>query len=121
MSMIQKRESLAQYLLGPIGYFNSKHNRVNTADILLKVTFMFLQVIDLVLTVIAARYGFPELNPFMRMSLTSVEKLAIFKFGIPMLIAWFVPGLLLIPAILLLGVVVGWNMKELISLAIAYY
>jgi hypothetical protein len=118
---MEKRMSIGQYLLGPIGYITSKHNRGNKVAIILKGVFMFLQVIDLVLTVIAARYGFPELNPFMRMSLTSVEKLAIFKFGIPMLIAWFVPGLLLIPAILLLGVVVGWNLKELISLAIAYY
>jgi hypothetical protein len=113
--------SIGQYIIGPVGYITSKKNRGNKTDIILKATFMFLQVIDLVLTVIAARYGFPELNPFMRMSLTSVEKLAIFKFGLPMLIAWFVPGLLLIPAILLLGAVVGWNTKELISLALAYH
>jgi hypothetical protein len=55
----------------------------------------------------------------MRASLDSVYKLAIFKFGIPVLISWFVPGRLLIPAILLLGGVVGWNVKELISLALA--
>jgi hypothetical protein len=118
---MEKRVSLSQYMLGPIAYIYSKHKRGDKADVILKATFMFFQIIDLALTVIAARYGFPELNPFMRMSLTSVEKLAIFKFGIPLLLAWFVPGLLLIPAILLLGAVVGWNLSQLISLALAYY
>jgi hypothetical protein len=118
---MERRASLSHYLLGPIGYIFSKHKRGDKADVILKGVFMFLQVIDLVLTVIAARNGYPELNPFMRMSLTSVEKLAIFKFGIPLLIAWFVPGLLLIPAIILLGIVVGWNLSQLISLAMAYY
>ena len=118
---MEKRVSLGHYVLGPIGYLTSKDKRGYKVDILLKGSFMFLQVIDLVLTVIAARYGYPELNPFMRMQLESIEKLAIFKFAIPLLIAWFVPGLLLIPAILLLGVVVGWNLSQLISLALAYY
>jgi hypothetical protein len=118
---MERRLPLTHYLLGPIGYIYSKHKRGDKADVILKGVFMFLQIVDLVLTVIAARYGFPELNPFMRMSLTSVEKLAIFKFGIPLIIAWFVPGLFLIPAILLLGAVVGWNLSQLISLAMAYY
>ena len=53
----------------------------------------------------------------MRISLDSVYKLAIFKFFIPVLISWFVPGRWLLPAIIMLMGVVGWNVKELIMLA----
>jgi hypothetical protein len=112
--------SFTQHVMGTIGYIVTKANQRDKTDTVLKVVFLSLQLADLMLTVIAARSGYSELNPFMRASLDSVYKLAIFKFGIPVLISWFVPGRWLIPAILLLGGVVGWNTKELISLALAY-
>ena len=116
----KKTMTIGQHIIGPINYIVTKTNRHDRTDTVLKAVFLSLQMIDLTLTVIAARSGYPELNPFMKASLDSVYKLAIFKFGIPFLISWFVPGRLLIPAILLLAGVVGWNVKELISLALAY-
>jgi hypothetical protein len=52
----------------------------------------------------------------MRASLNSPGQLGIIKFGIPLLISWLVPGKLLIPAIVLLAGVVGWDIKELLLL-----
>ncbi len=112
--------SIGQHITGPIGYIVTKTNRRDTTDTVLKVAFLSLQLVDLLLTLLAARSGYPELNPFIRASLDSIYKMAIFKFAIPLLISWFVPGRLLLPAILLLAGVVGWNVKELISLALAY-
>ena len=43
-------------------------------------------------------------------------QLAIVKIFIPVLIVWFLPGKLLIPGIVILSVVVGWNIKELLFL-----
>jgi hypothetical protein len=107
-----------RYITGPIGYLILKSRQRDTTDTLLKVVFLSLQLIDFALTLVAARYGFPELNPFMKISLDSLYKLAIFKFFIPVLISWFVPGRWLLPAILLLCGVLGWNVKELIMLAL---
>ena len=107
-----------RYITGPIGYLILKSRQRDTTDTLLKVVFLSLQLIDFALTLVAARYGFPELNPFMKISLDSLYKLAIFKFLIPVLISWFVPGRWLLPAILLLCGVLGWNVKELIMLAL---
>ena len=87
-----------------------------TSDFVFKLIYLSLHLVDLVLTVTAAHYGFPELNPFMRASLSSPSQLAIFKFGIPLLISWLVPGKLLIPGIVLLFGIVGWNVKELLLL-----
>jgi hypothetical protein len=116
----KKTMSLGQHIIGTLGYIVTRINRHDKTDTALKVVFLSLQMVDLTLTVIAARSGYPELNPFMKASLDSLYKLAIFKFFIPFLISWFIPGRLLIPAILLLAGVVGWNVKELISLALAY-
>jgi hypothetical protein len=110
--------SINRHITGPIGYLVLKSRQRDTTDTLLKVVFLSLQLIDFALTLIAARYGFPELNPFMKISLDSLYKLAVFKFFIPVLISWFVPGRWLLPAILLLGGVLGWNIRELILLAI---
>ena len=108
--------SIGQHIMGPIGYIAAKANRRDMTDTVLKVVFLSLQMVDLTLTLVAARSGYPELNPYMRGSLDSAYKLAIFKFGIPVFISWFVPGRFLIPAILLLCGVVGWNVKELLML-----
>jgi hypothetical protein len=106
-----------RHITGPIGYLILKSQQRDRTDTVLKATFLFCQLVDLVLTLVAARYGYPELNPLMRISLDSVYKLAIFKFFIPVLISWFVPGRWLLPAIIMLMGVVGWNVKELIMLA----
>ena len=109
--------SLGQQFAGPISNILTKSRRRDKVDLVLKVVFLSLQLVDLILTALAARYGWIELNPLMKASMDSTYKLAIFKFGIPVLISWFVPGRWLIPAIMLLGMVVGWNIKELIMLA----
>ena len=109
--------SLNQRVAGPFAYIIARSRRRDKVDTVLKVVFLSLQLVDLVLTAIAARYGWLELNPVMKASLDSTYKLAIFKFGIPVLISWFVPGRWLIPAIMLLAMVVGWNIKELVMLA----
>jgi hypothetical protein len=108
--------SIGQHITGPIGYIIARSRRRDKTDTILKAVFLSLQLIDLVLTLVAARSGYPELNPFMKASLDSMYTLAIFKFGVPVLISWFVPGRWLVPAILLLGGVVGWNVKELLCL-----
>jgi hypothetical protein len=106
-----------RYNTGPLGYLVFKSQQRDRTDTVLKAVFLCLQLADLALTLVAARYGYPELNPFVRASMGSVYKLAMFKFAVPVLISWFVPGRWLVPAILLLCGVVGWNIKELILLA----
>ncbi len=75
---------------------------------------MLLHQFDLVLTLLAASLGLSELNPLMRYILAVPLQLAIFKFAIPLLIAWLIPGKLLIPAVVLLSLLVSWNAKELL-------
>ena len=106
--------SIGQHITGPIGYIVNQTRKRDGIDTALKATFLSLQLLDLFLTLLAVRSGYPELNPFVKGSLDSITKLAIIKFGIPVLISWFVPGRWLIPAILLLCGVVGWNIKELL-------
>ena len=96
--------------------FAGKISRWNSGDIALKVAYLSLQMLDLGLTLLAARLGFAELNPWMSAALASPVQLVIFKCAMPLLISWFVPGKWLIPAIALLGGVVGWNVKELLAL-----
>ena len=110
--------SLGQRVAGPVAYIIARSRRRDKVDTALKAVFLLLQLVDLTLTALAARYGWLELNPLMEVSTDSTYKLALFKFGIPVLISWFVPGRWLIPAILLLMMVVGWNVKELIVLAL---
>ncbi len=79
-----------------------------------KVSFVFLNQCDLVLTVLAASLGFYEINPLMRYLLTVPLLLVIIKFAIPVLIAWLAPGKLLLPSIILLSFFVAWNLKEIL-------
>lgn len=95
----------------------SEFNRRNW-NIGLKLTYVSLQLIDLGLTLVAANLGYNELNPFIRGLLTSPLQLFIVKLIIPAFIAWFIPGKFLIPGILLLALIIGWNVKELVSLAL---
>jgi len=110
--------STGQRFIGPLAYLVAQGRKRDRLDTILKATFLFLQLADFVLTLVAARYGWLELNPLIQGSLDSVTKLAIFKFAIPVVISWFVPGRWLLPAILLLCGVVGWNVKELICLVL---
>ena len=109
--------TIAQFISGPLGYSGVKVKPWKSPDVVFRVVYLSLQLLDLGLTLMAAHSGFEELNPFVRASLASRYQLFIFKLGIPLVISWFVPGKLLIPAIILLGGVVGWNIKELLLLA----
>lgn len=79
-----------------------------------KSSFVLLNQFDLLLTLFAVSLGFSELNPFMRIALNSPIQAALLKIAIPVLIAWLIPGKLLLPAVILLAFVVGWDVKELI-------
>ena len=79
-----------------------------------KVSFVLLNQVDLVLTVLAVSLGLSELNPLIRHLVAVPVLLLIVKVAIPLLIAWLTPGKFLIPAIILLSLVVSWNVKELL-------
>jgi hypothetical protein len=100
-------------------YFADAHSflRKESGDFVFKVLYLSLQVFDLGLTLMAAYFGFSELNPLMKALLASPLQLATFKLIIPFLIVWLLPGKFLIPAIALLAAVIGWNVKELLLLA----
>jgi hypothetical protein len=116
--MKEKTMSIGQRFMGPLAYIIAQSRRRDKVDTILKAVFLSLQLADFVLTIVAARSGYPELNPLMQGSMDSLTMMAIFKFVIPVLISWFVPGRWLIPAILLLIGVVGWNVKEMIMLTL---
>ncbi len=88
--------------------------RQSAKDIGLRVSYVLLHQIDLLLTVFAVSAGFTELNPVMRSLLASPLQLVIVKLCIPLLIAWLLPGRLLVPAIALMVLIVSWNIKELL-------
>ena len=79
-----------------------------------KVSFILLNQVDLALTCVAILLGFTELNPFMRYLLQIPALLLVVKLAIPLLIAWIMPGRLLLPSIALLVLVVIWNTKEVL-------
>ena len=79
-----------------------------------KISFILLNQFDLTLTVLAISLGLTELNPFVRFLVEIPTLLIIVKLLIPVLIAWIMPGRVLLPSIALLSLVVAWNIKELI-------
>jgi len=81
----------------------------------LKLTYLFLQQVDLILTVYALSHGATELNPLLRVILTSLPIVLVFKLLIPLLMVYLVPGLLLIPGIVFQFIVLIWNVKELFA------
>jgi hypothetical protein len=93
-----------------------KDHQVGAWDILLKIVYISLQLLDLEMTLIASQFGFPELNPFIRTLMISPFHLLLIKVGIPLLICLFVPGRFLIPGIALLAGIICWNTKELLVL-----
>jgi hypothetical protein len=80
-----------------------------------KIAFILLNQLDLSLTVLAISLGLAELNPFVRFLVEMPVLLIIVKLVIPVLIAWIMPGKLLLPSIALLAGVFIWNIKELIA------
>ena len=107
MAIALQKKSVWQYCLASLND--------NPTSILLKFTYLFLQLLDLGLTLLATSIGLIELNPFINGILDSPLKLLMMKFFIPLLIARLVPGKLLIPGILLLLFIVTWNIQELLS------
>ena len=80
----------------------------------LKISYISLQLIDLVLTIFARSLGLHELNPLINSLLDTPLQLLGFKLAIPLLIVWLVPGKLLIPAVLFIAMIVGLDIKELL-------
>jgi hypothetical protein len=79
-----------------------------------KVSFVALCLFDMVLTMLSVYLGFAELNPFVRFLIQVPLLLLFVKLVLPLLIAWLMPGKLLLPSIALLALVVAWNIKELV-------
>ena len=102
----------ATFLAAIVGACRKK----DKTDTFLKVAFLTLQMADLMLTLVAARSGWAEMNPWMRAQLDSLYKMIALKFLVPVLVSWFVPGRLLIPAIVLLCLITGWNLYQMICL-----
>jgi hypothetical protein len=82
----------------------------------IKVAYVLLHQADILLTSFAIHIGAEEINPLMRASLNSPVELLVLKLFIPLLIAWLVPARLLIPAIALLVIIVGFNLTQLAAL-----
>ncbi len=82
----------------------------------LRVAYVVLQMADFLMTLFAFQAGFEEMNPVMRGILGSPVQLVLFKLITPLAIAWLVPAKLLIPALVLLLVIIGLNVKELLFL-----
>jgi hypothetical protein len=79
-----------------------------------KVSFILLSLFDLTLTILAINLGLSEINPLVRYLIQIPLLLLIIKLAIPVLIAWIMPGKLLLPSIALLAFIVVWNIKELV-------
>jgi hypothetical protein len=79
-----------------------------------KIAFIVLNWIDLSLTLFAMTIGANELNPVMRNMFTNPVYLYSAKLLIPTILAWVLPGKVLLPSIGLLVLVVAWNVKELV-------
>ena len=79
-----------------------------------KVAFIVLGALDLLLTVVAMNLGLTEINPVMRLIIQIPVLILFVKLFVPVLIAWLMPGKLLIPSIVLLALVIIWNIKELV-------
>lgn len=82
----------------------------------IKVAYVLLHQADSLLTSFAMSAGFKELNPVLKGMLDAPAQLLAFKLIIPVMIAWLVPAKLLLPALVFLLVVIGLNLRELLSL-----
>jgi hypothetical protein len=84
--------------------------------LVIKVAYVLLHQADILLTSFALSAGFQEINPVIRASLETPVLILVLKLFIPLIIAWLVPARLLIPAIVLLLVIVGFNLAQLAAL-----
>ena len=103
---------------GPLRIIVLRGRDTSPWDFYLKILYLSLQLVDLGLTVMAAQFGFPELNPFMRAALSSPLSLFVIKALIPLMICWIVPGRYLIPGVALLCGILVWNVHQLLQLVI---
>jgi hypothetical protein len=78
-----------------------------------KASFILLSVFDLALTILSMYLGLWEMNPLVRFLVHIPILLVMVKLVIPVLIAWIMPGRLLLPPAAALAAVVIWNIKEL--------
>ncbi len=101
----------------PLGMTALNSYQRESWDISLRIIYLFLQLVDLALTFMAAQLGYAEINPFMRATLSSPLSLMVIKAFIPLLICWVVPGKYLIPAIAFLCGILAWNVQQLLQLA----
>ncbi len=81
-----------------------------------KLGFVALAYIDLVLTLYAVQSGFTEMNPVVLRLLTRPGELFLVKVVVPPLIALLVPARLLLPSVLLMVMVSGWNLASILQL-----
>jgi hypothetical protein len=79
----------------------------------LRIAYVVLQAADLLMTWFAAHAGYEELNPFVRGLLDAPAQLMVLKVVVPLAIAGLVPSKLLLPALVLLLAVIGFNITEL--------
>lgn len=79
-----------------------------------KASFIFLCLLDLILTLAALNLGISEINPLVCYLIQIPALFLVVKLVIPVIIAWIMPGKLLLPSIGLLALVVIWNIKELV-------
>jgi hypothetical protein len=79
-----------------------------------KASFILLNQLDLTLTVLATHFGLKELNPLITPFINIPAMLLLVKLFIPVLLAWLIPGRLLLPSIALLALILLWNVKELV-------
>ncbi len=111
MAVVTQRARINQYR------FIWHKDDMHLPGVAVKASYVFLQLVDLALTIFGASIGFSELNAIMKGMLSAPLELLVFKLVIPVLIAWIVPWKFLLPAIALLLMVVGWNVKELLLLS----
>ena len=79
----------------------------------IKVAYVLLHQADILMTNFAISAGFKEFNPVIRGLLDAPVQLLVFKLIIPLIIAWLVPAKFLLPALVLLLMVIGWNLTQL--------
>jgi hypothetical protein len=96
-------------------YFLSPKERYS--GIPFKIAFILLQLTDVTVTGVANSIGLNEVNPLMRELLNYPLQLLIVKMYIPLLIAWLFPGKWLIPAIIFLIIIVGFDGTQLAAYA----
>ena len=80
-----------------------------------KVAFVALGLVDLFMTLYALSAGYTEQNPLFASLQDNPLGLFFLKVAGPLAIAWLVPARLLVPSIVLLLAVIGWNTSQLIG------